>query len=110
MELPRNSVWELKGSDLADDGLYRVLDIMSDVTSVILFPLSNNSTTIRPFAISIEAFIEHVKSQNFTKSVFSLPSFLSVAEENIAKEHLSRRDKNYELIESIISDLSLIHI
>ena len=104
MELPRNSVWELKGSDLADDGLYRVLDIMSDVTSVILFPLSNNSPTTRPFAISIEAFIEHVKSQNFTKTVFSLPSFLLVAEENIGKEHLSRRDKNYELIESIISD------
>ncbi|MEI8704715.1 transposase [Pseudoalteromonas sp. B62] len=108
MELPRNSVWELKGSDLAEDGLYRILEIMLDVTSIILFPLDTKSVTIRPFAVSIEAFTEHVKSRNASKADFNLPCFLLVAEENIAKEHITRRDKNYSLIEGIISDRAFI--
>ncbi|MGE6809014.1 transposase [Pseudoalteromonas nigrifaciens] len=108
MELPRNSVWELKDSDLAEDGLYRILEIMLDVTSIILFPLNTKSVTTRPFAVSIEAFTEHVKSRNASKAGFNLPSFLLVAEENIAKEHITRRDKNYSLIEEIISDRAFI--
>ncbi|MBB1348960.1 MULTISPECIES: DDE-type integrase/transposase/recombinase [unclassified Pseudoalteromonas] len=104
MELPRNSVWEFKDSDLAEDGLYRILEIMLDVTSIILFPLNTKSVTTRPFAISIQVFTEHVKSRNASKADFNLPSFLLVAEENIAKEHITRRDKNYSLIEGIISD------
>lgn len=108
MELPRNSVWELKGSDLAEDGLYRILEIMLDVTSIILFPLNTKSVTTRPFAVSIEAFTENVKSRNASKAGFNLPSFLLVAEENIAKEHITRRDKNYSLIEGIISDRAFI--
>jgi putative transposase len=108
MELPRNSVWELKGSDLAEDGLYRVLDFMHDVASVILFPLNTESTTSRPLAISMEAFIEHVKSRKASKSEFNLPSFLFVAEENIPEEHIARRDKNYGLIESIVSDRAFV--
>ncbi|MFK3873743.1 transposase [Pseudoalteromonas rhizosphaerae] len=108
MELPRNSVWELKDSDLAEDGLYRILEIMLDVTSIILFPLNTKSVTTRPFAVSIEAFTEHVKSRNASKADFNLPSFLLVAEENIAKEHITRRDKNYSLIEGIISDRAFI--
>ncbi|ASM55283.1 hypothetical protein PNIG_a3382 [Pseudoalteromonas nigrifaciens] len=108
MELPRNSVWGLKGSDLAEDGLYRILEIMLDVTSIILFPLNTKSVTTRPFAVSIEAFTENVKSRNASKAGFNLPSFLLVAEENIAKEHITRRDKNYSLIEGIISDRGFI--
>lgn len=39
MELPKNSVWRVNNSDLLEDGLYRLLDIMQDVESVILFSL-----------------------------------------------------------------------
>jgi putative transposase len=108
MELPRNSVWELTGSDLAEDGLYRVLDIMHDVESVIIFSLNTESRTSRPLAISMEAFIEHVKSKKAKKSEFTLPTFLLVAEENIPEEHIKRRDKNYGLIEGIVSDRAFV--
>lgn len=108
MEFPRNSVWELKGSDLAEDGLYRVLEIMHDVTSVVLFPLNTESPTSRPLVFSMEAFIEHIKSKKAKKSEFTLPSFLLVAEENIPEEHIARRDKNYGLIENIVSDRAFV--
>ncbi|MDP5148132.1 transposase [Shewanella sp. ULN5] len=108
MELPRNSVWELTGSDLAEDGLYRVLDIMHDVESVIIFSLNTQSPTSRPLAISMEAFIEHIKSKKAKKSEFTLPTFLLVAEENIPEDHITRRDKNYGLIEGIVSDRAFV--
>lgn len=108
MELPRNSVWKLKGSDLADDGQYRVLEIMHDVASIILFSLNTKPTITRPFAISMKAFIEHVKNKKAKKSKLKLPNFFLAAEENIAKKHIARRDKNYALIEGIISDRAFI--
>lgn len=37
MELPRNSVWEFKGSDITEDNLYRILDVMHDIESVVHF-------------------------------------------------------------------------
>lgn len=108
MDLPRNSVWELKKSDLTDDGLYRILDIMHEVKSVVLFPLNNVSITVRPFAVYLGAFIEDIKNQKAKKSEFKLPNFLLIAEENISEEHAARRDKNYALIEGVIFDRAFV--
>lgn len=65
MELPRNSVWSVNDSDLLEDGLYRLLDIMQDVESVILYSLED--ATVRPIAVSLEAFIELVSSRKAKK-------------------------------------------
>ncbi|OBU45468.1 DDE-type integrase/transposase/recombinase [Photobacterium damselae] len=102
MELAKKSVWEFKGSDLADDNQYRIIDIMHDVDALILFPLNNTSSTARPIAVSIAAFSEQVKSKKAQSSEFELPDYLLVAEENIPKEHIIRRNKNYELIQGIV--------
>lgn len=104
MELPRNGVWELKGSDLAEDGLYRVLEIMQDVETVILFPLSKPSATLRPIGLSIEAFSEHVKDHKAIQSEYILPEFILVDESQITEEHILRRDKNYNLVKDIVVD------
>jgi putative transposase len=108
MELSKNSVWEFKGSDLTEDSIYRVLDIMRDVESVILFPLNKSLETIKPVAISMEGFIEQVKSHKAKKSSYTLPKFLLVAEDKISEGHLARRDKNYNLIKSIVVDRSFL--
>jgi putative transposase len=102
MEFSKNSIWEFKDSDLAKDSIYRVLDIMQDVESVILFPLDTSIETVRPLAISINGFIEQVKNNKAKKSSFPLPNFLLVAEDLISEDHLSRRDKNYNRIKAIV--------
>jgi hypothetical protein len=104
MKLPKNSIWELKGSDLLPDGLYRTLEIMHDVESVILFPLNQTTKTVRPVAISIQALTEHVKSRKAQGAQFTVPNFLLVAEDNIPEEHIARRDKNYSLVKEIVED------
>ena len=108
MELPRNSVWSLKDSDLLEDGLYRLLGIMQDVESVILYSLSDTSTTVRPIAVSLDGFIELVSSRKAKKAQYKLPTYLLVDEENISDEHIGRRDKNYDLIKGVISDSAFV--
>jgi len=108
MELPRNSVWEFKGSDLTEDCLYRILDIMQDVESVILFPLDNPSATVRPIALSIQAFTEQAKSQKAIKSEYILPNFILVDEAGISEEHIARRDKNFSLVKDIVVDRAFL--
>ncbi|MEZ9821190.1 transposase [Shewanella sp. 10N.286.45.A1] len=108
MELPRNSVWSVNDSDLVKDGLYRLLDIMQDVESVILYSLYDTSTTVRPIAVSLEGFIELVSSRKAKKAQYELPTYLLVDEENVSDEHISRRDKNYDLIKGVISDSTFI--
>ena len=104
MELPRNSVWLVSESDIVEDDLYRLLDIIQEVESVILYSLTDTSTTIRPIGVSLESFIELVSSGKAKKSRYELPSYLLVDEENISDEHIGRRDKNYNLIKRLVSD------
>lgn len=108
MELPKSSVWAIANSDLIEDGLYRLLDIMQDVESVILYSLLDTSTTVRPIAVSLESFIELVSYHKAKKSPFVLPNYLLVDEENISVEHIKRRDKNYDLVKGIVSDRAFL--
>jgi hypothetical protein len=104
MELSKNSVWQLSGSGIAEDGLYRILDVMDDVETVILFPLHNPSRTVRPIAVSIQFFVEQLKNKFVIKAEYIVPNYLLVAEDEITKESIERRDKNYDLIKNIVVD------
>lgn len=104
MKLPRNSIWLSKDSDLLDDNLYRIIDVIYELQSIILFPVSDKSTVVRPVAVSLVAFSEQVKAHRIKESKFELPSYFLVDEENISKEHIARRDKNYLLIEELVID------
>lgn len=86
MELPRNSVWRVNDSGLLEDGLYRLLDIMQDVESVILYSL--DVTAVRPTAVSLEGFIELVSSRKAKKAQYQLPAYLLVDEESIPSDIL----------------------
>lgn len=108
MELPKNSVWRVSNSNLIEDGLYRLLDLLHDVESVILFSLEDSSTVVRPVAVSLEGFLESISSRKTKKTQYKLPAYLMVDEENISEEYIARRDKNYDLIEGVIFDQSFI--
>ncbi|WP_061007916.1 DDE-type integrase/transposase/recombinase [Vibrio sp. CUB2] len=108
MELPKNSVWRVSNSNLLEDGLYRLLDLLHDVESVILFSLEDSSTVVRPVAVSLEGFLESISSHEAKKTQYKLPAHLMVDEENLSEEYIARRDKNYDLIEGVIFDQSFI--
>ncbi|TJZ90047.1 hypothetical protein FA893_11440, partial [Photobacterium damselae subsp. piscicida] len=72
MEIVRNSVWQFKSSEILDDGLYRVLEVLDAADCVILFPLSQTTTTIRPVGISIEGFIQQSKRRKIQRSEYKV--------------------------------------
>ncbi|SBT14997.1 Mu transposase C-terminal domain-containing protein [Vibrio celticus] len=104
MELPRNSVWSVNDSELLEDGLYRLLDIMLEVESIVLYPLSDTSTTAKPVAISLDGFIELASNHQAKISQYALPSYLLVDEDNVPENYIVKRDKNFELIKGLIVD------
>lgn len=108
MELPRNGIWSVKNTNLLEDELYRLLDILQEVESVILYSMLDTSATVRPIAISLEGFVELVTSHKAKREEFELPSYLLVDEENIPASHIARREKNYHLIRSIVSDKTFL--
>ncbi|HBC3606945.1 Mu transposase C-terminal domain-containing protein [Vibrio parahaemolyticus] len=108
MELPRNSVWSVNDSELLEDGLYRLLDIMLEVESIVLYPLSDTSTTAKPVAISLDGFIELASNHQAKISQYALPSYLLVDEDSVPENYIVKRDKNFELIKGLIVDREFI--
>lgn len=104
MELPRNSVWSVNDSELLEDGLYRLLDIMLEVESIVLYPLSDTLTTAKPVAISLDGFIELASNHQAKISQYALPSYLLVDEDSVPENYIVKRDKNFELIKGLIVD------
>lgn len=108
MQLSRNSVWLSAGSDLMPDNLYRILELILDIDTLILFPLKNTSSTARPIAVTISNFKQQVRSKSVRKAEYPLPNHLLVAEDKIPIEHIVRRDKKYALIEGLVKDSTFI--
>lgn len=104
MEIVRNSVWQFKGAEILEDGVYRVLEVLHIADCVILFPLHQSSTTIRPIGISIEGFIEQSKRKKIKKAKCNVAPHLLVDESEIPTPQRDRRDKNYKLIEGIVNN------
>ncbi|HBH7869912.1 TPA: DDE-type integrase/transposase/recombinase [Vibrio parahaemolyticus] len=104
MEIVRNSVWQFKRSEILEDGLYRVLEVLDAADCVILFPLSQTSTTIRPVGISIESFIQQSKRRKIQRSEYNAAPHLLIDESEIPTSQRDRRDKNYRLIEGIVNN------
>ncbi|WP_220149707.1 hypothetical protein [Psychromonas sp. B3M02] len=108
MEISKNSIWEFKDFDVLDDGLYRVLDIIHGVESVILFPLHNPARTVRPVAVSLTLFIEQIENKSAIKASFEMPNYLLLVEEDIPEQYIKRRDKNYNLVKDLVVDRSFL--
>lgn len=105
MDIAKNSILEFKDIDGYTNGTYRILAIINDVDCILLFPLEDRSQTVRPVAMSLSTLKIHQKSKRISKGSYRLPAYLFVSEDDLSEAHRMRRDKNYRLIESLISDL-----
>lgn len=104
MEIAKNSVWSFKGAEDLSDGKYRVIEILDDIDCILLFSLNSTSPTERPRATLLSYFIQQVKNRHVSTDTYLLPVYLLVGEEEITEAHKIRRDKNYNLINYLISD------
>lgn len=108
MEVFKNSIWYIKEFDGLDSGLYRVLHIFDDIGCLILFPLLSECTLTRPTSALLDRFILGISNKKVLVGEFELPPYLLVNEEEVSKNHLIKRDKNYKLIEDLANDLKFL--
>lgn len=104
MEIARNSVWIASEASAVENGLYRVLNVFSDVACLVLFPLDFTSATVKPFAVLVKHFVDDVTNIRIQPAVYSLPAYLMLSEEEIPEKQRERRDRNFLLINEIVSD------
>lgn len=104
MDIVKNSVVELCNVDGFTDGQYRVLEILSNAESIILFSLEKPKTIKRPQALTLTFFKSLLDRKCIIASSDNLPSYMLVDEEQISAEHRKRRDEKYSLIKSLIDD------
>ncbi|MHA3388682.1 DDE-type integrase/transposase/recombinase [Yersinia pseudotuberculosis] len=107
MEITKNSVWYFNGLKNFSDGKYRIVEVLNEIDCILIFSLDNISSIARPNVISLTYFIQEINN-NILKSDYSLPTYLLVSEDEIAEEHRARRDKNYQIIHSLISDRNFL--
>lgn len=103
MNIVKNAVVNLQGVEGFVDGKYRVLELLPALECIILFSLGNIALLRRPEAITFELFQISVKSKKISLASYSLPFYMLLDEAQISEAHRSRRDKNYSLIEVLIS-------
>lgn len=98
-----NSVWNVRGLDGVNDGLYRVLAIYSDFDVLVLFVLSDNKKLERPFSVSLNSFNELIKQEVVTVSKYLLPAYLTYKDRDIPYAQIIKRDNQYQLIYDLVS-------
>lgn len=104
MDIVKNSVVELSNVDGFADGQYRVLEILSNAESVILFSLEKPKTIKKPQALALSLFKSLLDKKNIIASRDDLPSYMLVDEDQISAEHRKRRDNKYLLIKGLVSN------
>lgn len=109
MPILGNSVWKVKGILGLSDGLYRVLDIIPQTNEVVLFPIVNNKTEVKPLCFSLDEFQVAVSDKTIVKSNFELPNFMQKVESEISAEGLKIKENNFSLIKGLIEDHSFVY-
>lgn len=99
-----NSVWKFSLVDEFSDGLYRLLKIYPEEEIFILFKLESDKKLTKPQKITINQFIEYKKLQNITKSEYEVPFYIIDSSEDLLSEHIFKRDKRFQLIESLVEE------
>ena len=109
MPILGNSVWSVKDVPGLADGLYRVLDIIPQTNEVVLFPIVNDRTEVKPICFLLDLFQQAVADTSIIKSNFELPSYMQKSGAEISVAELKVKEKNWSLIEELIKDASFVY-
>ncbi|BDX08440.1 transposase [Planctobacterium marinum] len=104
VQLLENQVWNLKNASPAPHGRYRILAILEEIETLILFPVDDASEHIRPRVLLIPTFMALAKQGNASVADYDLPSNFLVDENDLPVIHRQKMDANYDCIEDLVND------
>lgn len=108
MSIEVNSVWSVSDIDGVGSGLFRVIAILTDIHSFVLFELLDRNALKRPIIYLQSDFEDGIKSKKIEPSGFSLPDYLLVNEDYIPDKYKIIRDQRYRLIENLIENENIL--
>ncbi|WP_199527316.1 DDE-type integrase/transposase/recombinase [Pseudoalteromonas sp. bablab_jr004] len=108
MAINKNSVWRLNGAEGLSDDIYRVIEIIPHLDCIILFQLTDKDHLQRPIAKMLSTFTRWSRSGIAVFIEWEAPNFLLVAEEDIPPKSKAKRDKNFGLINELVSDSDFV--
>lgn len=104
MEILKNSIWDIKELEGFDSGLYRLLSMNAESNFVILFPVDRSKDEGRPVMTNFSNFQRAIAEQCILKATYTPPSYILAHDDEIDEKDRLRRDKNYQLIKSLVND------
>lgn len=108
MKLEINSVWKVSGIDGVSEGLYRIISILAEIESLILFELTDSDALKRPVICPVADFQSGIQSKEIQISGFSIPDYQLVAEECVPEDHKIKRNRRYNLIKELVINHNLL--
>jgi putative transposase len=104
-----NSTWKFNKVEGIEDGVYRVLDILTDISAVVVFDLKTTKRIIRPQLKSLSLFIALIKSKQITPEKFDLPAYMLVDDAEIKSASLLSRAERFKKISSLVANSEFLY-
>lgn len=103
MKIIENSVWSVSNVEGLSNAFYRILALYKESGSMVLYELSESKST-RPKFFYISNFLIEMNANNIISFNYQIPAWMTTTEDEIPEKYRTRRDRNFKLIEPLISD------
>jgi len=103
-----NSTWMLTNIDGFEDGIYRVLSILDDISTLTLFRLEESRKILRPSLLTISTFQSSIKLKQIKPCEYKCSCHLLVDEAQIPLNRIELRSKRYRQIKALVKDSNFL--
>ena len=104
MDIEINSTWLFNDVDGYSNGEYRILQLLYDISVLLVFRIEDSNRIIRPQVIKLVTFKDALKGKQIKRSEYLLQPYMLALEDEVADKHRKLRDKRWQQIESLIKD------
>lgn len=108
MDIVKNDVFIFHHVEGFNDGLYRVIDLIPSLEYLLIYPLDNEKKIKKLSAINYSQFNASILSGDIKPSIYEIPYYMLVDDSRVPEDYIKRRDKNFDLIKEIISDVKVL--
>lgn len=103
MNIVCNSVWLSTGGPGLPAGKYRILLTNGHADTLVLLSLTD-ARSVKPFEFGLDDFKRGISAGVYSLSEYELPGYMLQSEADINPASLEMRDRNFSLIQPLISD------
>ncbi|OZB42967.1 MAG: transposase [Alishewanella sp. 34-51-39] len=108
MDIVKNDVVLFQNVEGFNDGLYRVIELIPAIECYLIYPLDNEKKIKKLLVVTYEQFNERFFSGSISPSIYETPYYMLVDDSNVPENYINRRDKNFDSVKELVSDVKLL--